>query len=202
MTNAQAASFQADGFEIALHPTTNCTNFTQSSITSSITSQLGIFSSNFPDILPPVTNRTHCMPWSDWASHAKAEAAKGMRMDANYYYWPGAWVQNRPGVFTGSGFPMRFADLDGTMIDCYQLTTQMTDESEIGIADFTDALLDKALGAEGYYGTFNANMHTDTADHTGSNAVIASQWQEAYPLSLPNKCLPGWMDVIILPLLI
>ena len=30
---------------------------------------------------------------------------------------------------TGSGMPMRFADLDGTRIDVYQAATQMTDES-------------------------------------------------------------------------
>ncbi|MEI9808799.1 MAG: hypothetical protein WDO16_13570 [Bacteroidota bacterium] len=69
---------------------------------------------------------------SDWASQAKVEASLGIRYDVNYYYWPGAWVQNRPGMFTGSGMPMRFADLDGTMINCYQSPTQMTDESEIG----------------------------------------------------------------------
>ena len=32
-------------------------------------------------------------------------------------------------MFTGSGMPMRFADLDGSMIDVYQAATQMTDES-------------------------------------------------------------------------
>ena len=37
--------------------------------------------------------------------------------------------QDRPGMFTGSGMPMRFADLDGSMIDVYQAATQMTDES-------------------------------------------------------------------------
>ena len=35
----------------------------------------------------------------------------------------------RAGFFPGSGMPMRFADLDGTMIDVYQAVTQMTDES-------------------------------------------------------------------------
>ena len=40
-----------------------------------------------------------------------------------------AWVQDRPGMFTGSGMPMRFADADGSMIDVYQAATQMTDES-------------------------------------------------------------------------
>jgi hypothetical protein len=194
ITNAQATALQADGFEIALHPTTDCNNFTQTSLTNSFTTLLNSFASNFPGLTAPVTNRTHCMPWSDWASHAKVEAAKGMRMDANYYYWPGSWIQNRPGMFTGSGMPMRFADLDGTMIDCYQLTTQMTDESEIGISNFCDALLDKALGPEGYYGTFNANMHTDTgANHVGSNAIIASALARGVPV-ISAKQLLTWLD--------
>ena len=57
---------------------------------------------------------------------------------------------------------MRFADLDGTMIDVYQAATQMTDESGQSYPFTVDALLDKALGTEGYYGVFTANMHTDT----------------------------------------
>ena len=38
-------------------------------------------------------------------------------------------------MFTGSGFPMRFADTDGSLIDVYQAATQLTDESEIDIAE-------------------------------------------------------------------
>ena len=70
-------------------------------------------------------------------------------------------MDNRPGFFTGSGMPMRFADLDGTMIDVYQATTQMTDESGQTYPFTIDTLLDRALGAEGYYGAFTANIHTD-----------------------------------------
>ena len=63
------------------------------------------------------------------ATQPKVELAHGIRLDTNYYYWPGSWIQDRPGLFTGSGMPMRFADPDGSMIDVYQATTQMTDES-------------------------------------------------------------------------
>ena len=77
----------------------------------------------------PVTNRTHCIVWSDWSTQPQVELDNGIRLDTNYYYWPPAWIQDRPGMFTGSGMPMRFADVDGTMIDVYQATTQMTDES-------------------------------------------------------------------------
>ena len=66
-------------------------------------------------------------------------------------------------MFTGSGLPMRFADLDGSLIDVYQATTQITDESEMNIPAHIAALLDRALGPQGYYGAFTANMHTRPA---------------------------------------
>ena len=59
-----------------------------------------------------------------------------------------SWVQDRPGLFTGSGMPMRFADLDGTMIDVYQAVTQMTDESGQTFPFTIDTLLDRALGPQ------------------------------------------------------
>jgi len=133
------------------------------------------------------------MPWSDWASHPKVELNHGMRFDVNYYYWPGAWLQNRAGMFTGSAMPMRFADLDGSMIDVYQAPTQMTDESGIGIADFCNSVLDKAKGPEGYYGVFVANMHTDTAIHTGSNAIINSALAHQIPV-VSSKQMLTWID--------
>jgi hypothetical protein len=96
-------------------------------------------------------------------------------------------------MFTGSGMPMRFADTDGTMIDVYQSPTQMTDESGIGVADFCNSLLDKATGPEGYYGAFTANMHTDTAIHIGSNAIIASALAHQVPV-ISAKQMLTWTD--------
>jgi hypothetical protein len=191
--NSDIVTFQNQGYEIALHPTTNCTDFTSSSLESSFVAQLGNFTFNYPGALAPVTNRTHCMPWSDWATHAKTEYNHGMRLDVNYYYWPDTWVQNRPGMFTGSGMPMRFADTDGSMIDCYQATTQMTDESGIDVRVFCDSLLSKAVGPTGYYGVFTANMHTDTAIHIGSNAIIASALSRGIPV-ISAKQMLTWLD--------
>jgi hypothetical protein len=191
--DAQAAAFNAQGFEIALHPTTNCANYTLSSLQTTYTTQLGQLAGNFPSLPAPVTNRNHCLVWSDWASTAKVEAQKGMRLDVTYYYWPGAWVQNRPGMFTGSGIPMRFADTDGSLIDVYQAVTQMTDESGIDITSFCNQVLDKAIGPEGYYGVFTTNMHTDTAIHVGSNQIIASAQARQIPVISARQMLT-WLD--------
>ena len=110
-----------------------------------------------------MTNRTHCIAWSDYATQPKVELAHGIRLDTTYYFYPQGWVGDRPGFFTGSGMPMRFADADGTLIDVYQATTQMTDESGQTYPFTIDTLLDRAIGPEGYYGAFTVNAHTDEA---------------------------------------
>ena len=141
----------------------------------------------------PSTNRTHCIAWSDWATQPKVELQNGIRLDTNYYYWPSAWIQNRPGMFTGSGLPQRFADLDGSMIDVYQAATQMNDEADQTYPFNIDTLLDNALGPQGYYGVFTANMHTDAPSHSGANAIIASAGARDVPVVSARQMLE-WLD--------
>ena len=193
ITDSEAKYYEDRGFEIALHLTTNCGDYTPLSIENFFTSQLSEFNYRFPSLLAPATNRTHCIAFSDWASQPKVEAAKGIRLDANYYYWPGSWVQNRPGLFTGSGFPMRFADLDGTVIETYQLATQMTDESEQTFPYTIDRLLDNAIGPKGFYGVFCANMHTDNGSSPGSDAIINSALTRGVPV-ISAKQILTWLD--------
>jgi Domain of unknown function (DUF4082)/Bacterial Ig-like domain/Bacterial Ig domain/Secretion system C-terminal sorting domain len=192
MDDDSVAYYQSLGFEIALHPNTNCVNFTPSSLTSTISTQLSQLEAQLPSMNQPVTNRTHCMPWSDWASQPKIENSFGIRFDVNYYYWPATWVQNRPGLFTGSGMPMRFADVDGTLIDCFQAPTQMPDESGLDITNSINTLLDNAIN-KGYYGAFVMNMHTDTAIHVGSDEIIASATARNIPVVSAKQMLT-WLD--------
>ena len=193
LTDSQAVGYEADGFEVALHVTTGCVNFTPSSLETNFADQIAAFTAKYSSVAPPATNRTHCIPWSDWSTHPKTELAHGIRLDTNYYYWPPAWIADRPGMFTGSGMPMRFADLDGTMIDVYQATTQMTDESGQTFPKNINALLDKATGAEGYYGAFTANMHTDSAGSSESDAIVASAKAHGVPVVSSRQMLT-WLD--------
>ncbi len=192
LSNDSILHYQSLGFEIAFHPTTQCTNFTRTSLSNDMTSQLSRLETKFPGMLPPVTNRTHCMPWSDWASQPKVENSLGIRFDVNYYYWPGSWVQNRPGLFTGSGMPMRFADSIGTLIDCYQAPTQIPDESGLDISNSINTLLDNAIN-KGYYGAFVMNMHTDTAMHIGSDQIITAAMTRQIPV-ISSKQMLTWLD--------
>src|SRR5205823_14516568 len=115
--------------EIALHPTTNCNNYSAASLGPLYADQAAQWAGVYPHLAPFATARMHCAVWSDYATQPQVELANGVRLDTSYYYWPGAWVQDRPGMFTGSGFPMRFTNTAGAMIDVYQATTQLTDES-------------------------------------------------------------------------
>jgi len=194
LSDAQAASFESQGFEISLHLNTNCLIYNnEASLRNYFNPQLASFSSRFPSLSKPATHRTHCLVWSDWASKPKVESKLGIRLNTDYYYWPAAWVQDRPGMFTGSGMPMRFADVDGTLIDNYQVTTQMTDESGITYANFVNTLLDNAIGTKGYYGVFCANMHTDAAVSAGSDAIIASALARQVPV-ISAKQMLTWLD--------
>jgi hypothetical protein len=193
ITDAEAAAFEAAGFEIGTHVNTGCSDWTEATLDAFYAAQLDEVADQLPSIPPPVSNRTHCIAWSEWATQARVERAHGIRLDTNYYYWPGSWVANRPGFFTGSGMPMRFADVDGTMIDCYQAATQLTDESAQDLAFTIGALLDRATGPEGYYGVFTANMHTDNAASDGSDDIVGAALTRGVPV-VSGRQLLAWLD--------
>ncbi len=194
--------YQQLGFEIALHPYvipgsgSGCGDFTPGltgTLATTITAQLNEMNSDRSNITPPVSNRTHCLPWSDWSTQPKVEFANGMRFDVNYYYTPASFIQNRPGMLTGSGMPMRFADLDGTIIDVYQSPTVITDESGQDIPLHIQTLIDNATGPSGFYGVFSMNMHTDTAIHVGSNEIVTYAVSKSIPVVSAKQMLT-WVD--------
>ncbi|MET0771309.1 MAG: hypothetical protein ABW081_15475, partial [Solirubrobacteraceae bacterium] len=202
LTDARLAALQAAGFEVALHLVTHCQDQTPATLAQAWDRDLAEFRADWPSLRAPRTNRTHCVVWSDWAGEPKAELAHGVRFDTNYYYFPGNWVRDRPGLFTGSGFPMRFADADGSLIDVYQATTQLADEAlperpgELNgsaVRRHIRALLDGALGPEGYYGVFTANMHMDDGFHAGSSAIVEEARARGVPVVSSEQML-DWLD--------
>ena len=193
MTNTQAVSYQSRGFEVGLHPNTNCADFTASSLAANYTDQLATWRAKYTGVASPTTNRVHCIVWSDWSTQASTEAANGIRLDTNYYYWPGSWVADRPGFMTGSGMPMRFSAKTGGLLDIYQAATQMTDESDQSYPFTVNSLLDAALGPQGSYGAFTVNMHTDSPTTFDSDQVLASAQSRGVPLVSARQLLT-WLD--------
>ena len=197
LTNAQAAGYVASGFEVALHPQVGSCPVNPvepETMAVAFDNQLAAWSAKWTSVPPPTTSRTHCVTWPDWASAPKIELARGIRMDANYYHYPSAWIGSKPGFLNGGGFPMRFADVDGSLIDVYQQNTNMTDESGQSFPATVDALLDGAVGPNGFYGAFGANMHTDfPAPHAGAEAIVASAQARSVPVISFRQML-DWVD--------
>ena len=102
-------------------------------------------------------------------------------------------MNNRPGLFTGSGMPMRFATRTGVVIDVYQATTQMTDESGQTYPLTINTLLDNALGPLGYYGAFTANMHADVANSADAQAILAAAQTRGVPIISALQLLQ-WLE--------
>ena len=208
LSDAQAKAYQDDGFEVALHVQTGCTSpWTAENLEDYYRTTSSRFRAKFPSVEPPTTNRTHCIAWSDWVTQPKVELDNGIRLDTNYYYYPGPWIKNRAGMFTGSGMPMRFADKDGSMIDVYQSTTQMIDEWGTG-GSRREVLIDNAIGGQasspatalapqGYYGAFTANMHTDRPQNLNNNDFVKGIVQYAKQHGVPvvtSQQMLHWLD--------
>ena len=193
MTDVQAAAYEAQGFEVGLHINTNCADYSEAQLEAFYAQQIPEFSAAWPSVPLPSTQRHHCIAWTDWVTGAKVQLNHGVRLDTSYYFWPPGWVLNRPGFFNGSGMPMRFADLDGSLIDVYQDATEMTDESGQAYPYTIDTLLDRALGAEGYYGAYTINAHTDIAQIPESDAVVASALARGVPIVTSRQML-NWLD--------
>lgn len=152
------------------------------------------FNSSFPFLPAPQTERTHCVAWSNYVEHIKIRRSHGIRLDTNFYYHPGSWVNNRPGLFTGSGLMMKFADLDGSLIDVYQGVTHMTDEAGQTYPYTINTLLDNALGPLGYYGAFITNIHSDSGAFSDANiAIIESSQARGVPIITAQQMLT-WLD--------
>lgn len=162
MTNTQALGYYNQGFDFGVHTSTGCNNWTADSLASSIDSDVAAFQAKYTSLPAQHVNRIHCIAWSDYTTAAKVEAARGLRLDLNYYYWPGSWVQDRPGFMSGSGMDMRFADTDGTMIDTYQLPSHLVNESGQTWPQNIDTMLERAQGPLGYYGALGT--HYDYSD--------------------------------------
>jgi hypothetical protein len=197
LTNAQAAAYTSEGFEVAIHVTPtgslSCADWTPTSLVSRFDTQLGEFAAKYTSIPASVTHRLHCVTWSDWSTLPKVERDRGMKLDTNYYHYPDTWIADKPGFMTGSGMPMRFADTDGTLIDVYQAHTHMTDEGGQSYPSTVNALLDKALGPQGYYGAFVANAHTDFNPSPMSDAIVASAQARGVPI-ISAKQLLEWVE--------
>jgi hypothetical protein len=196
LTNTQVASYTSQGFEVSIHVDSSptCSDWSSSELDSQYTSLLGSLAAQFPSLPAPKTHRMHCIGWSDYDSQPQVELKHGIRLDTSYYYWPSNWINDQPGLFTGSGMPMRFTDRNGNIIDVYQATTQMTDESGQSYPLNSDTILDNAVGTSGYFGAFVVQAHDDQGSYPGiAPDVVASAQSRGVPI-ISSLQLLTWLD--------
>lgn len=193
MTDADALELEKQGFEISLHLTTKGTEYDLGSLNRAYRRQMKLFRSRYPSVSPPSTHRTHCVVWSDWTTQAEVERAHGIRLDTNYYFYPAPWVAGRIGLFTGSGIPMRFASARGEIIDCYQVATQLNDETGQIFPETIEKALDQALSDVGRATVLTANMHTDLGASSGSDAIVGEARRRGVAVISARQLLE-WLD--------
>ncbi|GAA1889882.1 hypothetical protein GCM10009715_39620 [Paeniglutamicibacter psychrophenolicus] len=162
LTPANAESYSDSGFDVGAHVTTGCEDWDAKSLTLAFSQSLGEFRKKYPGLPAQTGNRLHCIAWSQWSTQASTERSWGMRIDMNYYYWPGDWIRQRAGFMTGSGFPMRFSDPEGNLINVYQQETHLVDEVFADHPEAVEQLLERATGPEGFYGAFGTHVDFST----------------------------------------
>ncbi|MFJ1706160.1 Ig-like domain-containing protein [Kitasatospora sp. NPDC088346] len=194
MTPAQAQAYTDEGFEVGVHVTTDCKPWgTAANLQSLYATQLNAWKAKYSTLPMPSSSRTHCVEWDDWATQAKTKLANGIRLDEDYYFYPASFTKDRAGYFNGTAQIMKFADTDGSVIDEYQATTQLTDESGQSYPSTVNTLLDAAYGSKGYYAALTANIHTDYAASTASDAIIAAAKAKGAPVVSGRQML-NWLD--------
>jgi len=205
MTNAQAASYTAQGFEIGVHINAArnlppwCASWTGTSLPTEYQNQLDGFYAKYASLPMQASVRAHCYSWYLYAGQPAVQADHAIRMDTSIVYWPARWVNNRPGFMLGSAMPMRFAESNGDLIDVYLGHTILTDDNGHRLQHpvlHMNSLLGWAQGPEGYYGAFTVLTHSDafyaTSYRTEDEVIDAAQaW--GVPI-ISGRQLVEWLD--------
>ncbi|AWB23175.1 hypothetical protein DA075_21580 [Methylobacterium currus] len=185
----QAQAYAALGFETGIHADTGCRDVDAATLGLALSRQVGGIGQKL-GLPAQETHRLHCVTWNGWADTAKIERAAGIRLDLGYYYWPGSWIRRRPGFMNGSGFPMRFADLDGRVLDIYQAASHLVNENGVDQRTGITTLLDRALGPEQFFGAFGT--HYDYTDGYFDHLVAAARERGVAMISAAQML--RWLD--------
>ncbi|PIK71878.1 hypothetical protein CS379_17005, partial [Methylobacterium frigidaeris] len=181
--------YAALGFETGIHADTGCRDVDGATLGLALSRQVGGIGQKL-GLPAQETHRLHCVTWNGWADTAKIERAAGIRLDLGYYYWPGSWIRRRPGFMNGSGFPMRFADLDGRVLDIYQAASHLVNENGVDQSTGITTMLDRALGPEQFFGAFGT--HYDYTDGYFDHLVTAARERGVAMISAAQML--RWLD--------
>jgi hypothetical protein len=121
-----------------------------------------------------VWNGTNENGEQDFTAQAKIEKANGIGMDVNYAHYDNGSSQGhflgpmgeQQGNYTGSGLPLKFADLQGNVIDIYQHLNNVYDQQymehkdSVGFFECFKGIMDRSLNDE-VYSYVGVKCHND-----------------------------------------
>ncbi|MGH2366617.1 MAG: DUF4350 domain-containing protein [Chloroflexota bacterium] len=135
----------------------------------------------------PITNRNHCVAWKGYVDLPRLYAELGTEMDLNVVSLRNSWLM----YLNGSGRPMRFVDLDGTIVDCFQQATQAYDDASVkqklsadpqGEAARTRRLMEEKVTR--YFSPLSMLSHP-VSFYTYSSEYMNRCWSSARELGMP-----------------
>jgi 6,7-dimethyl-8-ribityllumazine synthase len=194
LSDAVLAAYQAQGHEVSIHLNVNCALYTQPMMRNFLATQIPAFRQVYPSLAAPATNRTHCATWGDWITQAREDVNFGIRLDTTYEAGPWNWYASNPGYYASSAMVMRFADLDGSMVDIYHAPTAYVDFGGFALPAWMNTVLGRAVGTEGYYGFVTSHVHGDWEwQNSLARDIVTSAQARGVPVISARQALT-WLD--------
>jgi hypothetical protein len=213
VSRAWVDKWTAKGFEIAGHPddTEEAANPDWNNMDSVISAKKSEIASKYG--LPIRTNVNHWFVWCgkdeegkpDFAAQARLEELNGIDLDINYAHYDiksnqgdsylGPLGTNQ-GNFTGSGLVMKFADVNGKIINVYQQMNAVYDQQ-----------YNESHDPEGFYNCFKGLMDRSLDDEVYSFISVKSHNDEYYFSKAPlmkmlayanGNGIPVWTELKLL----
>ncbi len=187
--DASMQAWRAEGYEFGIHPYAYREDTYEPYKITNLTQGYDVFDNWWSENYSTPKSRTvrnHEIAWLGWTDAVDLEVNHDIALDLNFYHW-GPWLQKTNGIwphgyFTGSGQPMKFVHENGTIINNYQLLTELVDEQMVTGAgpayeqlspdqafDVTRSLIDASQS--GYYSTLVNQFHVCLFDNTYSWVV-------------------------------
>jgi hypothetical protein len=195
-------SWRAEGYEFGIHPYANRQDTHPPYNITNLTQGYDVFDNWWAEYYSSVTKsrtvRNHELAWLGWTDAVDLEVNHGIALDLNFYSW-GPWLQKANGswphgYFTGSGQPMKFIRADGSIINNYQLLTELVDEQLVAGAGSANEQLTPAQALDvtrslinasqsGYYSALVNQFHVCHFDTT--KTWVAGTLAYASSLGIP-----------------
>lgn len=192
-TNNSVQTWRAQGHEFGIHPYANRPDPYPPYNITNLTQGYEVYDTWWPTIYSSPKSRTvrnHQIAWLGWTDAADLQVAHGIALDTDFYHW-GPWLQKGDGSWphgyiTGSGQPMKFIQASGTIINDYQLLTEIVDEQMVfGAGEGYEQLT--------YSQALDVTKSLIDASQAGDYAALAAQFHVGY-FSTTQPWLLGTME--------